>query len=104
MYAKLRNLVGLSDERIEHLFKEAGYSVKIAGQNRIEEVEFTSKTLDDFRNDQSTWSDPGITRLNLAGDPEVLEIRNAKETSDDHRFSLIIFDFGNARVAHKQIH
>jgi hypothetical protein len=71
---------------------------------KIEEVEFTSKTLDDFRNDQTSWSEPGITRLNLAREPEILEIRNARETSDDHRFSLIIFDFGNARAAHKQVH
>jgi hypothetical protein len=104
MYAELRNLVGLSDDRIEHLFEEAGYPVKISGGNRIEDVEFTSKTLDDFRKDQNSWSDPGITRLNLARDPEILEIRNARQTCDDHRFSLIILDFGNARAAHKQIH
>jgi hypothetical protein len=104
VHGKIRDLVRLSDERIEYLFKEAGYPVKITEGNRIEDVEFTSRTLEDFRNDQNSWSEAGITRLNLARNPEVLEIRNARKSYDDRCFSLIIFDFGNVRAAHKQIY
>lgn len=94
----MRNLVKMTDEKIEKKFKELGYpNINMNEVYGEPEVFFTKETLDDFEEASKNY----LAGNNKKRTDKTLTIDNVKITKGAQAFYLAVIDFGKVRGVYK---
>jgi hypothetical protein len=93
MDANTRHLINLTDEEIEARFEDLGYLLT------IDDLYFTSETVDDYRAARLGWINPGEIDED---EPGLLVVKKAQAMKGQPRKDVVVIDFGSGRAVMAQ--
>lgn len=89
MDTNTRHLIDLTDEQIEAQFEELGYLLS------IEDIYFTSESIDDYRVASKGWNEPGEIDTD---EPSLLIVKRAQAMKGEPRKDVVVIDLGAGRA------
>ena len=89
----MRHEISLTDDQIEELFDEVGYSVT------IDEIEFSRTALDNLFDDRKNWQEQGSLSEDTINGFRCVTVSRCQARKGEKRGDLVAFDLGAVRAS-----